>query len=56
MATAGDMTHTGSSTAIAGVKDFFNKNLVKILAFSLFLLLALFLLYPIVAVLLKSLK
>ncbi len=56
MATAGDMTYNESSTLGARVKDFFNKNLVKILAFSLFLLLALFLLYPIIAVLLKSFK
>ncbi|MCG6534859.1 MAG: hypothetical protein L7F78_09245, partial [Syntrophales bacterium LBB04] len=36
------------------VKDFLNANLINILAAFLFLLLAFFLLYPIVAVLLKS--
>jgi len=38
------------------VKDFLNANLINILAAFLFLLLALFLLYPIIAVLLKSLQ
>jgi len=38
------------------IKDFLNANLINILAAFLFLLLALFLLYPIIAVLLKSLQ
>jgi len=38
------------------VKDFLNANLVNLLAAFLFLLLAFFLLYPIIAVLLKSLR
>jgi iron(III) transport system permease protein len=38
------------------VKDFLNANLINILAAFLFLLLAFFLLYPIIAVLLKSLQ
>jgi len=38
------------------VKDFLNANLVNILAAALFLLLAFFLLYPIVMVPLKSLR
>jgi iron(III) transport system permease protein len=38
------------------VKDFLNANLINILAAFLFLLLALFLLYPIIAVLLKSVQ
>jgi uncharacterized RDD family membrane protein YckC len=38
------------------VKDFLNANLVNLLAAFLFLLLAFFLLYPIIAVLLKSLQ
>ena len=38
------------------VKDFLNANLINILAAFLFLLLAFFLLYPILAVLLKSVR
>ena len=38
------------------IKDFLNANLVNILAALLFFLLALFLLYPIIAVLVKSIR
>lgn len=38
------------------LKDFLNANLVKVLAALLFLLLAMFLLYPIIAVLVKSIR
>jgi len=38
------------------IKDFLNANLINILAAVLFLLLAFFLLYPIIAVLLKSFR
>src|SRR4030042_3513961 len=38
------------------VKDFLNANMINILAAFLFLLLAFFLLYPIIAVLIKSIR
>ena len=38
------------------IKDFLNANLINILAAFLFMLLAFFLLYPIIAVLIKSFR
>ena len=53
MATA-ELSVKLQSSSGSKVKDFLNANLVNILAAILFLLLAFFLLYPIIAVLIKS--
>ena len=55
MATA-ELSVKLQSSSGSKVKDFLNANLVNILAAILFLLLAFFLLYPIIAVLLKSIR
>ena len=55
MATA-ELSVKLQSSSGSRVKDFLNANMVNILAAFLFLLLAFFLLYPIVAVLIKSLR
>lgn len=55
MATA-ELSVKLQSSSGSRVKDFLNANLINILAAFLFLLLAFFLLYPIIAVLIKSLR
>lgn len=55
MATA-ELSLKLQSSSGSRVKDFFNANLINILAVILFLLLAFFLLYPIIAVLIKSFR
>ncbi len=55
MATA-ELSVKLQSSSGSRVKDFLNANLINILAAVLFLLLAFFLLYPIVAVLIKSVQ
>lgn len=55
MATA-ELSVRLQSSSGSRVKDFFNANLINILAIFLFLLLAFFLLYPIIAVLIKSFR
>ena len=55
MATA-ELSLKLQSSSGSRVKDFLNANMVNILAAFLFLLLAFFLLYPILAVLIKSFR